>query len=305
MSRAVLFDSTICIGCRGCQVACKEENHNPAEKTEFFAAPGGYQNPPGLSAKTFTLLTYHELADAQGNPQWVFVRRQCMHCIDAACVAKCPEGAMQKAPDGTTFYEQAKCIGCETCLAVCPFEIPVVGEDESGPHVWKCTFCLERVNNAAAPDVLNEGHRTPDVLDEGKKARHLAHRRKPACVAACPTGALRHGNRDALLQEAHKRIREHPERYVDHVYGETEAGGTAWLYLAAVPFADLGFPTRFEKRSGAGATPASAWASQLPGVSAVVGGLYWYTRRRERIASSATADAEKAAPCCPSSSEQS
>jgi formate dehydrogenase iron-sulfur subunit len=294
MTRAVLFDTTKCIGCRGCQVACKEENRNPAEPTEFFARPGGYQNPAALSARTFTLVSYHELDVGQALPKWVFVRRQCMHCVEAACVANCPVNAMQKEDDGTVSYDQTKCIGCGTCVSVCPFGIPVLEQQEAGPRVLKCTFCADRVRDAQAPDVLNEGHPTPDVLDESKKARHLAHGRTPACVAACPTGALQHGDREALLTEAHRRIRQHPERYVDHVYGESEAGGTAWLYLAAVPFADLRMRTRFEKRAGS--------AVGLPGtlaLGAVACGWSWYERRRQRLTADDAADDDERDRCSP------
>jgi formate dehydrogenase iron-sulfur subunit len=292
MSRAVLYDATLCIGCRGCQVACKEENRNPAEKTEFFARPGGYQNPAALSSKTFTLVTYYEFERAGGDPQWVFVRRQCMHCVEPICVAACPGNALRKEEDGTVSYAPATCIACGTCGRVCPFGVPVLEQRDTGPYVWKCTFCQDRVSDPAVPDVLNEGHRTPDVLDDAKRARYVAARRTPACVAACPTGALRHGERDALLAEAHRRLQQHPERYVDHVYGETEAGGTAWLYLAAVPFDQLGLPTHFETRpekqeQGAG---IGGWAPHLLGVGAVVSGLAWYTERRDRVAASETPD---------------
>jgi formate dehydrogenase iron-sulfur subunit len=285
MSRAVLYDATLCIGCRGCQVACKEEHRNPAEKTVFFAKPGGYQNPAALSTATFTLVSYHELDRGGEYPAWVFVRHQCMHCVDPACVAVCPAHALRKETDGTVSYTQEQCIGCGMCQMTCPFGAPVLERRESGPVVSKCTFCDDRVRDPEVPAVLNEGERTPDVLDEPKRARFEAHRRTPACVAACPTGALRHGDRDALLAEAHRRIERQPERYVHHVYGEHEAGGTAWLYLAAVPFADLGMPTEFPRRSGSPGEQASVgWTPGLLGIGALAVGMVWYTERRERVA---------------------
>jgi formate dehydrogenase iron-sulfur subunit len=286
MTRAVLFDATLCIGCRGCQVACKEEHRNLAEDTEFFAKPGGYQNPAALSANTFTLVSYHELERAGDNPKWVFVRHQCMHCVDPNCVASCPGSALAKEADGTVSYTQEQCIGCGICQTSCPFGIPVLEQRDTGPSVWKCTFCEDRVSEPDVPAALNEGHRTPDVLDESKRARHLTHRATPACVAACPTGALKHGEREVLLAEAHRRIARHPERYVSQVYGESEAGGTAWLYLAAVPFAELGLRTEF----GNGPEPqlhepaAGVGGTGLLGVAALAGGLAWYTQRRDRVA---------------------
>ena len=299
MSRAVLVDTTRCIGCRGCQVACKEQNRNPAERTTFFAAPGGYQNPPALSATTFTLVTYHELATPRGDPRWVFVRRQCMHCVDPECVAGCPVDAMRKEADGTVAHDPARCIGCGNCQNVCPFGVPVLERRESGSRIWKCTFCQDRVSTASVPDVLNQGQRTPDVLDDAKRARHLAARRTPACVAACPTGALQHGERDALLEEARRRIARRPDRYVDHIYGEREGGGTSWLYLASVPFADIGLPTRFEPRAGDHEDAGGEWPPRVLGAGALVGGLCWYTRRRERVAAAESSGAEDQAGCSP------
>ncbi|OGU04029.1 MAG: hypothetical protein A2085_05000 [Gemmatimonadetes bacterium GWC2_71_10] len=293
MSRAVLVDTTRCIGCRGCQVACKEQNRNRTESTTFFAAPGGYQNPPALSATTFTLVTYHELATPRGDPRWVFAKRQCMHCVDPACVADCPADALRRDTDGTVAYTQARCIGCGNCTRACPFGVPVLEQRAAGPFVWKCTFCQDRVSTASVPDVLNQGQRTPDVLDDAKRARHLAVRRTPACVAACPTGALQHGERDALLEEARRRIARRPDRYVDHIYGEREGGGTSWLYLASVPFADIGLPTRFEPRPGDHEDELRGeWPPRALGAGALVGGLCWYTRRRERVAAAESPGAE-------------
>jgi formate dehydrogenase iron-sulfur subunit len=296
MSRAVLYDATLCIGCRGCQVACKEENRNPAEKTVFFAKPGGYQNPAALSSRTFTLVSYHEIERGGDYPAWVFVRHQCMHCVDPACVARCPGHALRLEADGTVSYTQEQCIGCGLCEETCPFGAPVLERRETGPVVSKCTFCADRVRDPEVPAVLNEGERTPDVLDEPKRARFEAHRRTPACVAACPTGALKHGDRDALLAEAHRRIERQPERYVDHVYGEQEGGGTAWLYLAAVPFADLGLPTEFTRRSGSPGEQASAgWTPRLAGIGALAAGLAWYAERRERVAACDTPETDRSA----------
>src|SRR3990172_9719033 len=122
MSRAVLVDLTKCMGCRGCQVACKQWNDLPAEVTKFFAGTGGYQNPPELYAKTFTLVEYTEIMKGE-NLSWVFAKRQCMHCLDPSCVSACPVGAMQRTAEGSVVSDSSKCIGCRTCLAVCPFGV--------------------------------------------------------------------------------------------------------------------------------------------------------------------------------------
>ncbi|MFW6369064.1 MAG: 4Fe-4S dicluster domain-containing protein [Myxococcota bacterium] len=296
MSRAVLVDTTLCTGCRGCQVACKEENCNPPEPTTFFAAPGGYQNPARLSSKTFSLVTFNEMEDERGRPQWIFARRQCMHCEDPACASACLVGALEKQEDGSVTYDEDKCIGCRYCQLVCPFGAPALEWERPVAFIRKCNFCIDRVSDPRVPAQLNEGTGTPDVLEGEKRERHLAARKKPACVAACPTGALKHGERDELLREARQRIYRNPEKYVNHIYGEKEAGGTSWLYLASVPFDKLGFPANLGERSFPSYTNAAMGvvAPQVLGVGALLGGFYWFTRRRNDVAESESTDAKPA-----------
>ncbi len=286
MSRAVLVDTTLCTGCRGCQVACKEENRNPPEPTQFFAGPGGYQNPAKLSSKTFSLVTFNEVENGSGEPKWVFARTQCMHCLEPSCASACLVGALETQEDGTVTYDEDKCIGCRYCQLVCPFGVPALEWEKVVAYIRKCNFCIDRVSDPHMPDVLNEGHSTPDVLDDEKRARHIAARKTPACVSACPAGALKHGDRDELVVEAKTRIYGNPGRYVDHIYGEKEAGGTSWLYLASVPFEKLGFPMNVGTRSYPSYTKAALGvvAPQILGVGAILGGFYWFTRRRDSVA---------------------
>ena len=295
MSWGVLVDTTLCTGCRGCQVACKSENGKQAVNTEFFAGPGGYQNPARLSSDTYSLVTFHEVENGTGDLDWVFARRQCMHCLDPACASACLVGAITSDPNGVVSYDESRCIGCRYCQLVCPFAVPSLEWAKAVALIRKCGFCASRIEHAEVPDVLNEGHSTEDVLDEDKKARHLAAQKVPACVSTCPTGALEFGDRDELLEEARSRIAGSPDRYVPHIYGETEAGGTAWLYLSAVPFSELGFPTNISERAYPSYTSAALGvvAPQILGVGALLGGFYWYTQRRERIAEMESADAEE------------
>ena len=239
---ACLVDTTRCIGCRSCQVACKQSNRLEAEKTRFFAAPGGYQNPPRYSGDTFTYIAYHEGENENGDPAWAFVKHQCLHCQDVYCAVVCPTEVFHRTPSGVVAYQADNCIGCAACIDACPFRVPAVEYWEVGtPRVRKCTFCVHRQGSDAE---LLELNGRPLPLASSKRYRHSF--RTPACAKACPTGTIQYGGRDALLAEARRRIAAEPRRYVDHVYGEKEAGGTGWLYLAGTPFDRLGFPTRFE-----------------------------------------------------------
>jgi Fe-S-cluster-containing dehydrogenase component len=133
-----------------------------------------------------------------------------MHCNDPACVSACIVGALEKCELGPVTYDASKCIGCRYCMVACPFQIPAYEYFNAlDPQVRKCSFCYDR------------------IVEEWKM---------PACVEACPSEALTFGTRRELIDMAHSRIRAHPERYVDHVYGEHEVGGTSWMYLSPVDF---------------------------------------------------------------------
>jgi formate dehydrogenase iron-sulfur subunit len=233
-SKATLIDTTKCIGCRSCQVSCKEWNGLPAELTQLNVTTGNLQNPTTLSAHTRCLIQPNEIADekAPGGLRWVFAKRQCMHCEEPACVSACPTTAMHKQDgDGKVVWDGDKCIGCRYCQWACPWGVPMAEWDSLSPKIDKCTMCNDRAGD-------------------------------PACVKHCPAGALKYGDRAALLREAKERIAKHPLKYVDHIYGEHEAGGTSMLYLSPVPFEKLGFPA-----IGKEPIPASArsrWARSRP-----------------------------------------
>jgi formate dehydrogenase iron-sulfur subunit len=202
-----------------------------------------------LNADTWTAVEHHD---------GVHVRRQCMHCLDPSCVSVCPVGALQKTSEGPVVYDEDRCMGCRYCMIGCPFNIPKYEWDSTRPRVQKCIMCFEK------------------RLSEGKE---------PACTAACPTGATVFGDRDELLREAHARISADPDRYVDHVYGETEAGGTSVLYLSGVPFEEVGLAA--DVRSDP--YPRLTWnvLSRLPNVVSIAGvtlaGIWWITGRREKV----------------------
>jgi Fe-S-cluster-containing dehydrogenase component len=204
----LLYDSTKCIGCKACVAGCKQANDRPPEHT---SPDGLWDDPIDLSADTWNIIKMHR----EGDKFW-FIKRQCMHCVDPACVSACPVGALQKQPDtGIVTYNKGACIGCRYCQVACPFLIPKFEWNKPFPVIAKCNLCLT------------------SRLEKGGE---------PGCTTACPTGAVIFGKTRDLLAEARGRIKGEPGRYVDHIYGETEAGGTQVLYLSAIPFETLGLP---------------------------------------------------------------
>jgi formate dehydrogenase iron-sulfur subunit len=290
MSTACLFDTTLCIGCRACQVACKAWNEMPPEQTRFRGTGGGGENPGELSAKTYTRITFHELPDAmEALERSVFVKRQCMHCLDPACVAACPVAALQKidngASAGAVVYEPDKCLGCRYCMLACPFSVPKFEWDKRVPLIRKCTLCFDRLEK-----MRTETHVNDHPLATGSQARFNISQRLPACVKVCPTGAIITGAREALIAEGRRRIAARKNKtaarqYVDHIYGEGEAGGTGWLYLADVPFERLGFNTNLALQPYRAYTDSARTgvAPAVLGAGAVLGGLCWIVQRRNEL----------------------
>ncbi len=252
MAKGVLYDVTRCIGCRGCQVACKQWNELPGRATKNT---GTKENPPNLNAYAYTRVRFAE-ADGTGGVQYSFAKQQCMHCLHPACVQACIVGALEKHADGPVTYDDRKCIGCRYCQAACPFGIPSFEWDDAIPWIKKCTFCADRQGAGL----------------------------KPACVTTCPTGALTYGERESLLTQARTRLAASPSLYVDHVYGEKEVGGTSWLYISDVPFADLGFSQLGEEPVTVNAERAMGLVPPvLVGVAVLMTGFYWITKRREKM----------------------
>jgi formate dehydrogenase iron-sulfur subunit len=211
--KAMLIDTVRCIGCRGCQVACKSWNGRKAEKTSFFGGPG-YQNPADLGPETWTLITYNEVL-VNGRFDWVFGKKQCMHCDVPGCASACPTSALEKLPTGPVVYHKNRCIGCRYCMIACPFQVPRFEYDSPNPYITKCTMCADRIEAGGVP----------------------------ACVKVCPTGAVSFGDRDALILEAQRRMSANPSGYIHTIYGLEEVGGTCVFHISNVPFDKLGYPT--------------------------------------------------------------
>jgi formate dehydrogenase iron-sulfur subunit len=283
--KSTLIDITKCIGCRACQVACKQWNDRDGEQTEFQWQIG-LQNPPTLSAKTLTLITFHELPDekAPGGLHYLFTMRRCLHCLEPACASACPTTALERQPDGRVRYNPDECIGCRYCIWACPWGVPTAEWDSLAPKIQKCTHCGDR-DDQPLPLTFNG---QPLSQPENKAFRSTIV--EPACVKACPADALVFGERDAMLKEARRRISAHSEKYVDHIYGEKEAGGTSVLYVSSVPFDKLGFP---EVGPQAYPTVSKNAIHAVPpavlGVGALLGGIYAFLKRRTlAVAASST-----------------
>ncbi len=249
----VLVDTTKCIGCRACEAACSEVNHLPEPAEAGDRAVLDTDRTPTTTAYT---VVRHAGTNASGEDR--FVKRQCMHCVEPACASACLVRALEKTAQGPVRYNADRCLGCRYCMVACPFGVPQFEYEKAVPYVKKCSFCIER------------------------QAQGL----EPACTSICPTGALTFGNRNALIEEAKTRIYQNPDRYVHHIYGEHEVGGTSWMYITDVRFDQLGLP------GGLGTAPAAGYAQDaLSGVPVVmtVGpallmGLYRFASRRDEVA---------------------
>ncbi len=286
--KTTLIDITRCIGCRACQVACKHWNERDGEETELDANLG-FQNPATLSAQTLTLITYHELPDdaAPGGLHYLFTMRRCLHCLEPACASACPTTALKRQPDGPVTYDADKCIGCRYCIWSCPWGVPTTEWDSLTPKINKCTHCADR---AGQPPPLERNGQPLTLHEQQQYSENVT---VPACVKACPADALRFGERDQMLTEAHNRISSHPDKYVDHVYGEKEAGGTSVLYLSSVPFTKLGFPDVDPKPYPAVSKLAiHAVPPAVLAVGAMLGGIYHLLKRKMAIAGAADAESD-------------
>jgi formate dehydrogenase iron-sulfur subunit len=245
---ALLIDVTRCIGCGACVTACKLENDLEFREDQPALGPRAE-----LASANWTAV---RTVRASGGPEDLrYAKRQCLHCLEPACASACPVRALRKERTGPVTYDPDRCIGCRYCLMACPFGVPTFEWDRAISAVSKCDLCADRVARGEAT----------------------------ACAAACPTGALRFGRRGALLREAKQRIASEPERYLPHVYGETEAGGTSVLYLSDVPFPELGLASGVPSDP----LPDATWplSRLVPPAAAGLGALLitLYARRRQAI----------------------
>jgi len=256
-SLGVLHDTTLCVGCRRCEEACNKVNDLPAPDVSF-RDESVLNQERRTTAKAYTVVNKYADADRPGGV--TFRKLQCNHCKEPACASACFVKAFKKTPEGAVVYDASVCVGCRYCMVACPFNIPAYEyEKVLDPKIMKCTMCHPRIL-------------------EGKI---------PGCVEACPVEALSFGKREDLIKIARDRIRKYPEKYVDHIYGEYEMGGTNWLYITGTPYEEIGM------REDLGTTSApELTAGALGAVPIVVGlwpvlltGIWAMTQRREKISS--------------------
>lgn len=241
--KAILTDVTRCIGCELCVEKCKEINQLGVDR------PWQWLSPDGLSASRWTTVI--------ARPGNRYVRKHCQHCLDPACVAACPVGALRRTPEGAVIYDVSVCLGCRYCMNACPFGIPRYNWESARPAIQKCNLCHPRSL-------------------KGKK---------PGCVEVCPTEATLFGDREELLAEAKRRLRAEPNRYIQKVWGEHWVGGTSVLYISDIEINFLGW----KKELGNLPFPQMTWnilvkmPSIFLGIGGLMAGIYWLAERKNKI----------------------
>lgn len=255
-SKGVLFDNTLCIGCRKCESGCNKVNDLPPPERPFDDL-NVMDEVRRTHSGNYTVVNRYRSTSYDKGP--LYRKIQCNHCLEPACASACFVAAFTKNPTGAVTYDSSVCVGCRYCMIACPFEIPTYEYEKAlTPRIQKCHMCQFRIVEGLLP----------------------------GCVEACPTEALTFGERDKLIEIARRRIHDKPNGYVDHIYGEHEMGGTNWLYLSAVPFREIGM------REDLGKLPAPVLTKgALGAVPIVVGmwpvlltGIYVISKRKEKIA---------------------
>jgi formate dehydrogenase iron-sulfur subunit len=209
----VLVDTTVCIGCRNCEWACKTAHGLPAKPLESFGDRSVFKKSRRPDDTALTVV--NEYKNPRNELLPINVKVQCMHCDHPACVSACIVGAFTKDESGAVTWNSDKCIGCRYCMVACPFQIPTFEfQTAIQPNIKKCDFCRERTK---------EGN-------------------LPACVGICPVEALTYGPRSEVMKIARDKIKRNPGNYINRIYGDKELEGTGWVYLANRKFEDLGLP---------------------------------------------------------------
>ena len=264
----VLHDSVRCIGCRKCEEACFDVNKHelPKFKNDPNAPRPDFKDLSVLDQKRRTDCNTHTVVNRFETTRGpVFRKQQCNHCQEPACASACFVKAFVKTPEGPVVYKPELCVGCRYCMVACPFYVPTYDYDSAlNPLVYKCTMCAPRLEKGLLP----------------------------GCVESCPKEALQFGKRSELISLAQERIRKNPELYENHVYGDTEMGGTNWLYLSPVKHVEIGQPELSRTSAPELTSGALGSVAMVAGIWPVLlGGAYAISKRRTKMAEE---DARKA-----------
>ena len=278
----MLFDSTLCVGCKACVAMCKEVNDMPPVIEGDNTA---WDSARDLSPQTLNVIKVYKDGTAATKDQetdgFCFEKRSCMHCVDPGCVSVCPVTAMRRDPlTGIVTYHEDVCIGCRNCMVGCPYNVPQFEYDEAFGEIQKCQMC-----NQKGVERIDNGQMT-------------------GCAEACPTGATLFGNRKDLLEEAKRRMAmkegdiynyprgdlANPDNYHEkaipayqkHIWGEKESGGTNVMHMSAIPFDKLGMPPLKDRSSASIAESVQHGLYSYLALPAVaLAGLSYVVRRNE------------------------
>lgn len=212
-----LTDATICIGCKACEVACKQWNQLPSDPFEkpFSLTGFSYDNTGDLGATTWRHVAFVEESTPTG-VAWLMLSDVCKHCVHAGCLDACPTGAIVRTEFGTVVIQDDICNGCGYCVPSCPFGVPQIDHRDGGSH--KCTLCYDRLQAGLVP----------------------------ACAKSCPTGSIRFGEVNELRELGHARVQQLRQEGVDaHFYGDDRLGGTEGIGGLNAMFVLNAPPNRF------------------------------------------------------------
>ncbi len=256
--KGVLVDTTVCIGCRHCEWACKTAHNLPVGDL------ADYQNRDVFKEKrrpdTNVLTVVNEYSNTKKELLPIDVKFQCMHCDHPACVSACIVAAFTKLENGTVVWDGDKCIGCRYCMIACPFQIPTFEYKEAlSPDIMKCDLCIARTQGGLLP----------------------------ACVEICPMEVMTYGPRSEVIKLARERISLYPEKYKNYIYGEKEVGGTSWVYIAKKDMPELGMP-KLKHATAPGVSESiqhGIFSYFVPPIAlySLLGGMMWLTKKRQEM----------------------
>jgi Fe-S-cluster-containing dehydrogenase component len=261
----LLHDATLCVGCRSCEAACNQVNDLPPPERALHDK-SVFDETRGITDHSYTVVNRYQAA--KGNQPAVFRKHQCMHCSEPCCASVCFVKAFVKTPEGPVLYDPEVCVGCRYCVFACPYyALAYEYDDPLTPRVVRCTMCYP-------------------LIKQGKN---------PACADACPTGAIQYGKRKDLMTVARERMRKYPERYIDHIFGEHEFGGTSWLTLVGVPLRTVDLPEHVTHDPLPNLT--TSFLSLAPLVAAIfpglLAGVYAFSKRKDDLEHQAHTDQER------------